>query len=36
LEPVISHPSFQSHKTIARYVTHNVDELEPNKLVCYG
>jgi len=21
---------------IARYVTHIVDELEPNKVVCYG
>jgi len=36
LESVISHPSFKLHKLIARNVTHNVDELEPNKLVCYG
>ena len=36
LEPVITNSSFQLHKMIARYVTHISDELEPNKVVCYG
>jgi len=36
LESVISHPSFQLHKLIARYVTQISDELKPNKGVGYG
>ena len=32
LEAVISHPSYQLNKMIARYVTHISDEFE----VCYG
>jgi len=28
--------SFQLHTISARYVTHISDELEPNKVVCYG
>ena len=32
----VYHPLFQLHKMIARYFIHISDELDPNKVVCYG